>query len=224
MKTRSVLLAAGITLALIGVAVWGTIWILRQPVPQTTEELFSPSFGSEGNPPPASAASATSEGTEESPVEAGGKTDGGRIQVKLYVLGPSGRELATETREIPLATSVQEQAKAVIRLLLQRSAAIPSGVKLRDLFITSQGIAYVDLSQELISNHPGGSSAEELTVYSLTQTLVANFPAIKTAKILVEGREIQTIAGHLDLTVPYGRAPNYLQPPSERTEKKNETS
>jgi hypothetical protein len=213
-KTRSVLLAAGIALALIGVAVWGTMWILRQPVPQTSEELFSPPEGARG---PASG------GAEGEPAAGG---DAGRIQVTLYVLGPSGRELATETQEIPLATSVQEQAKAVVQLLLRRSAAIPPGVELRELFITSQGIAYLDLSQELISNHPGGSSAEELTVYSLTQTLIANFPAIKTAKILVEGREIQTIAGHLDLTIPYGRAPDYLKPPSERAEAeaKNETS
>jgi hypothetical protein len=56
----------------------------------------------------------------------------------------------------------------------------------------------------------------------LSQTLVANFPAIKTVRILVEGREIQTLAGHLDLTVPYGRAPQYLQPPSERAEIQNE--
>jgi Sporulation and spore germination len=229
-RTRSVLLAAGIALALIGVAVWGTIWILRQPVPQTSDEVFSPAVGGE---PDASAESlptgAPAATGGEAPVSAAGAAsalggDGRRIQVKLYVLGPSGRELATETREIPLAASVQEQAKAVVELLLRRSSAIPSGVQLRELFITPQGVAYVDLSQELIANHPGGSSAEELTVYSLTQTLVANFPAIKTARILVEGREVQTLAGHLDLTLPYGRAPDYLQPPSERTETKNETS
>jgi Sporulation and spore germination len=220
-RTRSVLLAAAIALALILVAVWGTIWILRQPPPQTTEELFSPAGASAAEAPavPASTGTGTRTGSAD-----GVSADSRRIQVKLYVLGTSGRELATETQEIPLEPSVQEQAKAVITLLLQRSAAIPPGVELRGIFITSQGVAYVDLSQELVTNHPGGSSAEELTVYSLTQTLVANFPAIKTAKILVEGREIQTIAGHLDLTVPYGRAPDYLQPPSEKTETKNETS
>jgi hypothetical protein len=88
--------------------------------------------------------------------------------------------------------------------------------------VTSHGVAFLDLSKELVSNHPGGSSAEELTVFSLSQTLVANFPAIKTVRILVEGREIQTLAGHLDLTVPYGRAPRYLQPASERAENQNE--
>jgi hypothetical protein len=47
---------------------------------------------------------------------------------------------------------------------------------------------------------------------------------VKTVKILVEGREIQTLAGHLDLTIPYGPAPAYLRPPSERTESQNEAS
>ncbi len=111
-----------------------------------------------------------------------------------------------------------------MRLLLRRSSAIPRGVSLRELFVTSQGVAYLDLSQELVSNHPGGSSAEELTVFSLSQTLIANFPAVKTVKILVEGREIQTLAGHLDLTIPTAPRPVYLQPESERAEKPNEAS
>lgn len=213
MKTRNILLAAGVALVLIGIAVWGTMWILRQPLAQGTADAEAPL------PPGISDAPASS------PSPAGEAPIGsGRIQVKLYVLGSSGRELATETEEIPYSPSLHQQAKEVIRLLLRRSGAIPRGVQLRELFITSQGTAYLDLSQELVSNHPGGTSAEELTVFSLTQTLIANFPSVKTARILVEGREIQTIAGHLDLTIPYGRAPRYLQPASERQEKPNEAS
>jgi hypothetical protein len=211
-RTRNILLAAAVALVLIGIAVWGTMWILRQPLPQGAADAEAPL------PPGVSDAPAPASASGEAPVASG------RLQVKLYVLGSSGRELATETEEIPYSPSLQQQAKEVIRLLLRRSGAIPRGVQLRELFITSQGVAYLDLSQEVVSNHPGGSSAEELTVFSLTQTLIANFPSVKTAKILVEGREIQTLAGHLDLTIPYGRAPEYLQPPSERQEKTHEAS
>jgi hypothetical protein len=211
-RTRNILLAAAVALVLIGIAVWGTMWILRQPLPQGAADAESPL------PPGVSDAPASASASDEAAIASG------RIQVKLYVLGSSGRELATETDEVPYSPSLQQQAKEVIRLLLRRSGAIPRGVQLRELFITSQGVAYLDLSQEVVSNHPGGSSAEELTVFSLTQTLIANFPSVKTAKILVEGREIQTLAGHLDLTIPYGRAPEYLQPPSERQEKPNEAS
>ena len=129
----------------------------------------------------------------------------GRIQVTLFVMNSSGRGLVPVTHEIPLEPNLQDQAKEVVRVLLQRSGTFPRGVQLRDLFITSQGMAFVDLSQDVVSKHPGGSSAEELTVYSLSNTLITNFPAIQLVKILVEGREIQTLAGHLDLTLPYGR-------------------
>ena len=220
MNTKNILLAAGVAVVLIGIAVWGTMWILRQPLPEGTADAEAPVPPGFGDPPATLASEApTAEApTIDEPVAAG------RIQVKLYVLARSGRELATETEEILYSASLQQQAKEVVRLLLRRSGAIPRGVSLRELFITSQGVAYLDLSQELVSNHPGGSSAEELTVFSLSQTLIANFPAVKTVRILVEGREIQTIAGHLDLTIPYGRAPSYLQPPSERAENQNEAS
>jgi hypothetical protein len=214
-KTRNILLAAGVALALIGIAVWGTMWILRQPLPDASADADAPVPPGLSEAPEPSASPAP---PGEEPAAAG------RIQVKLYVLASSGRELATETEEIPYSPSLQQQAKEVVRLVLRRSGAIPRGVSLRELFITSQGVAYLDLSQEVVSNHPGGSSAEELTVFSLSQTLIANFPAVKTVKILVEGREIQTLAGHLDLTIPYGRAPSYLQPPAERAEKQNEAS
>jgi hypothetical protein len=208
-NVRNILLAAGVAVILIGCAVWGTMWILRQPLPEGAADADAPV-------PPGF--------TEATPSETP-RTDtpaAGRIQVKLYVLSSTGTELATETEEILYSPSVQQQAKEVVRLLLRRSGAIPRGVTLRELFVTSTGAAYVDLSQELVTNHPGGSSAEELTIFSLSQTLIANFPAVKTVKILVEGREIQTLAGHLDLTVPYGPAPSYLQPLSERVEKQNE--
>jgi hypothetical protein len=211
-NSKNILLAAAVAVVLIGLAVWGTMWILRQPLPESVADAEAPV------PPGFSETSAAEATAPAEPVPAG------RIQVKLYVLGSSGLELATETEEIPYAPSLQQQAKEVVRLLLRRSGAIPQGVSLRELFVTSQGAAYLDLSRELVANHPGGSSAEELTVFSLSQTLIANFPAIKTVRILVEGREIQTLAGHLDLTIPYGRAPSYLQPPSERAGNQNEAS
>ncbi|HSF19966.1 MAG TPA: GerMN domain-containing protein [Vicinamibacteria bacterium] len=207
MKGRTILLAALLAVSLIASAVFATFWILSQPVPDTvgTDSLDQAAAASLPHP------SEDDAGPSE-----------GHIQVKLYVLASSGQELATANEVIPLETSLQLQAKRVVELLLERSQTIPRGVVLRELFITSQGVAYLDLSREVVANHPGGSSAEELTVFSLTNTLVANFPAVKMVKILVEGREVQTLAGHLDLTVPYGRAPRYLQPESERQETQNE--
>ena len=200
MSRSQILFVAGLGAALIGGGIYGTLWILRQPM-STVEKIAPPT---------------------EPAVAAEEPADEGYIRVTLYVVDPNGESLATESQEVPLESSVQQQARQVVLLLLRRSAAIPEGTELREVFLTSQGIAYVDLSREVVANHPGGSSAEELTVFSLTQTLIANFPTIRYVKILVEGREVQTLAGHLDLTVPFGRAPDYLRPESETREVSHE--
>ena len=219
MSRRAVVLSVAAAMLMIFGAVYATFWILGQSTSGTTATLAPAQTLALATTPAAQEVSAESgEGSTEPPPTAG------MMGVKLYVLSRDGRRLATEDQEILLDGSLQQQAVRVVEILLRRSAAIPRGVEIRDVFVTSQGVAYVDLSKELIENHPGGSSAEELTVFSLSNTLIVNFPAIKMVKILVEGREVRTIAGHLDLTTPYGRAPAYLQPESERPEPRNEAS
>ena len=214
MSKKHFAIAAAVAVLMIAGAVYATFWLLEQPVPQTTTAEPSGTGDGEAERVRIQSTSDTSDTESVS----------GTIQVKLYVLAGSGHNLTTDDQEIPLEASLQQQAKQVVQLLLRRSASFPRGVELREVFITSQGVAYVDLSRELLQNHPGGSSAEELTVYSLSNTLIANFPAIKMVRILVEGREIPSIAGHLDLTIPYGRGPDYLKPASERSESFNEAS
>jgi spore germination protein GerM len=194
-------LAFSLALAIIATVVSLTFWLLDQPIadPEEAEMPVDDELAL-----PVASDEELDDATER------------RIRVTLYLLSDSGMALAPEDREIALADSVQEQAKQVIRELLAGSrtglgSPLPQGVQLRELFITPQGLAFVDLSQELISNHIGGSSAEELTVYSLSNTLIANFPAVKRVQFLVEGREVPTLAGHLDLTLSYGRGPRRLE-------------
>ena len=218
MTKKHVAIAALVAVVMIAGAVYATFWLLDQPVPQTTTAESSGTAGPggvEAGRVPIQSTSDTADTATESV--------SGTIQVKLYVLARSGQNLATDDQEIPLEASLQRQASQVVKLLLRRSASFPRGVELREVFITSQGVAYVDFSRELVQNHPGGSSAEELTVYSLSNTLIANFPAIKMVKILVEGREIPSLAGHLDLTISYGRGPEYLKPASARAESRPES-
>jgi spore germination protein GerM len=212
---KHVTIAAIVAVLMIAGVVYATFWLLEQPVPQTTAAQTQ------------AAGEAERVAIESTDDAAEPESAGGTIAIKLYVLASSGQSLETDDQEIALGASVQQQAKEVVTLLVQRSASFPDGVALREVFITSQGVAYVDFSNELVQNHPGGSSAEELTVYGLSNTLIANFPSIKMVKILVEGREIPSLAGHLDLTLSYGRAPEYLRPASELSEARpesNETS
>jgi len=63
-------------------------------------------------------------------------------------------------------------------------------------------VAKVNFDPVLSKEHPGGSSAEMMTVYSVVNSLTINFPTIKRVQFLVEGRQIETIAGHLSLKQP----------------------
>ncbi len=209
MTKKGLIVAVSIAVFLIATIVTLTLWLFDEPGPESeaaqvvNDQRLQVTPSPEGRQSPAR--------NEEPDV-----STERRIRITLYLVSQSGKTLALEDREIALADSVQEQAKQVVRELLAGSrrgltSPLPRGVELRELFITPQGLAFVDFSQELISNHVGGTSAEELTVYSLSNTLIANFPAVKSVQFLVEGREVPTLAGHLDLTIPYGRGPRRLE-------------
>ena len=209
MTRKDLIAAVSIAVFLIATIVTLTLWLFGEPA---TEPDSAEVLSDEHLEIPLSS---DSHGSHESRGEPNVSTDR-RIQITLYLVSRSGKTLDIEDREIALADSVQDQAKQVIRELLAGShqglvSALPTGVELRELFITPQGLAFVDLSQELIANHVGGTVAEELTVYSLSNTLIVNFPAVKSVQLLVEGREVPTLAGHLDLTIAYGRGPRRLE-------------
>jgi hypothetical protein len=82
---------------------------------------------------------------------------------------------------------------------------------LRALFVTPKGEAYVDLSGELAAAHPGGSLNELLTVYALVDALTVNLPAISTVQVLIDGKEVETLAGHVDLRRPLAKNLRWVQ-------------
>ena len=110
----------------------------------------------------------------------------------------------------PFGENTVEQAKAIVGAQIAPAAeplvsAIPTGTTLRALFITRGGEAYVDLSGELVTGHPGGSTNELLTIRTLVDALTANLPAITAVQLLVDGKELDTLAGHVDLRRPFAR-------------------
>jgi hypothetical protein len=72
--------------------------------------------------------------------------------------------------------------------------------------VTEHGDAFVDLSREASANHPGGSLEETLTVYTIVNALTVNLPAIAHVQILIDGKEVDTLAGHVDLRHPLAKS------------------
>ncbi len=77
---------------------------------------------------------------------------------------------------------------------------IPEGTFLREAYLDANNICYLDFSSELKLNHKGGTNGEYLTIYSIVNTLFHNFPQIRGVKILIDGKEEETLAGHIDIS------------------------
>ena len=129
-------------------------------------------------------------------------------KITLFFLSEDDALLHAEEREIPATSSEVEAARRAINELLQGSqegliSPFPSQVQLRELFISEEGIAYVDFSREISEAQPYGATSEMLAIYSIVNTLTYNFKEIKKVFLLVEGRERETLSGHVDLSRPF---------------------
>jgi len=132
---------------------------------------------------------------------------GRRIKARLFYVSEGGTRLTSIEQDVAFGDTTIEQAKAIIAAQLApvvdpHVSAIPQGAMLRALFVTAQGEAYVDFSPEFASAHPGGSTNELLTIYSVVNALTANLPGITSVQLLVNGKELDTLAGHVDLRRP----------------------
>jgi hypothetical protein len=126
--------------------------------------------------------------------------------VTLFVAYDDVGVLHAQSARIPLPSVRQQRAEELLRALLalylDKSSPhpLPPGSDVRSVYLVDPGLAVIDLNAAFADGHRSGVLSEELTVASLIQTLSANLPGILKVKILVEGKERQTLAGHADLS------------------------
>jgi len=130
-----------------------------------------------------------------------------KITATLYFISEDGMSLVGVQQEVPFGEPVIEQARRIVEAQLgpapdPLAAAIPAGTTLRGLYVTDRGDAYVDLSEEARTRHGGGALDELFTIFAIVDAVTVNLPAIARVQILVNGREVDTLAGHVDLRHP----------------------
>jgi hypothetical protein len=130
-------------------------------------------------------------------------------RVTLYVAHDEDGSLRAESAQIPLPSGRQQRAEELVRALLSlyldKSSphVLGSGADIRSVFLVDPGVAVIDLNAAFADTHRSGVLVEELTVASLIHTISANTPGILKVKILVDGKERDTLAGHADLSALY---------------------
>ncbi|MFZ0762041.1 MAG: GerMN domain-containing protein [Candidatus Sulfotelmatobacter sp.] len=126
--------------------------------------------------------------------------------VTLFVAYDDVGALRAQSARIPLPSVRQERAEELLRALLalylDKSSPhpLPPGSDIRGVYLVDPGLAVIDINAAFADGHRSGILSEELTVASFIETLSANIQGIQRVKILVEGEERQTLAGHVDLS------------------------
>lgn len=136
-------------------------------------------------------------------------------QVTLYVAYDYEGILQPQSFRIPLSSGRQQRAEEVLRALIgiYQDKASPhplgSGADLRGVYLvdaapsnssSQPGLAVIDLNSAFADGHRSGILVESLTIASLVKTLAVNIDGVQRVKILIDGRERDTLAGHADLS------------------------
>jgi len=129
-----------------------------------------------------------------------------RVKAKLFWASGNGDgTLVDSTVELPLSNDPVLSSKQVLNTLLAGPVnsdlrTLPPDAVLLAFYLLPNGTAIADFSEALATATPSGIQSEQLAVDSITRTLEANVPRVQRLKILIHGQEVETLAGHLDLT------------------------
>jgi hypothetical protein len=152
--------------------------------------------------PPVSEEQARRELTQTTPATSSGPLTKAKL---FWSSGAADGSLMPVTIELPLSKDPTLRAKQVLNTLLAGPIdaalrTLPPDAVLLALYMLPDGTVIADFSEALATATPSGIESEQMAVDSLTKTLEANVPQVHWLKILIHGQEVDTLAGHLDLT------------------------
>lgn len=150
----------------------------------------------------AAAAPATLTDAQSVVAPAAGPTE----RVTLWVAYDDIGMLRAQPAQIPMPGARQQRAeellRALVQLYLEKNSPHPlaAGSEVRSVYLVDPGLAVIDVNAAFADGHRSGILPEDLTIASLIQTISANIAGISRVKILVEGNQRDTLAGHADLS------------------------
>jgi spore germination protein GerM len=116
--------------------------------------------------------------------------------------------LVAEKRNLVCATDNVSLGRCILAGLMRGSQkglvdTLPQGTQLKAFYVTGDGTAYVDFNEVLGSNLPGGVRSELFAVFSIVNSLTLNLPDVNRVQILIDGRQKETLAGHVAISDPF---------------------
>jgi hypothetical protein len=146
-------------------------------------------------------------------------SSGPQIAATIYFASEDGASLVGVQQDVPLGETPVAQARALVEAQLAAeppaplARAVPAGITLRGVFVPGGDDAYIDLDATVRTAVPGGSHNEMMAVYALVSVLTTNLSPIARVQILVDGREVDTLTGHVDLREPLRKNEGLIRTP-----------
>ena len=195
MSERRLAVIAAATVVVVGLA-WAMFSFLGRRLAEPTPDAEPPAATA---PPPASS--------------------GPQIAATIYFASEDGASLVGVQQDVPLGETPVAQARALVEAQLGAeppaplARAVPAGITLRGVFVPGGDDAYIDLDATVRTAVPGGSHNEMMAVYALVSVLTTNLSPIARVQILVDGREVDTLTGHVDLREPLRKNEGLIRTP-----------
>jgi len=128
------------------------------------------------------------------------------VEAQARIFWADGPERIAPTQVVlPLSAEPVKRARQVIDALILQAPTpeqrtLPAEATLLGFYILPDGTAVADFSDTLSSGTPSGILSEMQAVDSIARTLESNVSGLRRLKILIHGQEVDTLAGHVDLT------------------------
>lgn len=127
-------------------------------------------------------------------------------KVAVYWLSAEDpNQLAAVETPLALGADPRERAREVLEALITTAPSpeqrpLPLETTLLAFYFLQDGTAVADFSDALSHQLPSGIATEQLALDAITRTLHAAVPQVRRLRILIDGQEAETLAGHVDLT------------------------
>lgn len=123
------------------------------------------------------------------------------IYLKIYY--PLSEGLEMEQRRAQGKTPTPQ---AILREFLKGPAGkpsyVPQNTQVLGIYNGSDGILYINLSEDFRGNFEGDAMAEFLLLRGFYESMMSNISGIEDIKVLIGGKEVDSLAGHLSLLYP----------------------
>ncbi len=142
------------------------------------------------------------------------------VEYDFFYQSVNGDYLIPLKKKVEKFGDMKDQIKEVVIKLFEGANSkdnkyinlFSSKIRLNNIFIVNKEIAVVDINREIFTKLLGSSIDEILTIYSIVDTICFNFPYIKGVQIIVDGRQMETLAGHIDISRPLRMDARWIRP------------